>query len=804
MRISPTSNPRLNEPVGFILLTIAVAAILGLISYHPQDPSWNAANAEGSSLNLIGGPGAWFADLTFQWLGLAAWLIPIYVAGLGWIWIRSAERPQPYVRIIGAFLFLFVLCAALGLQADWMLWRGAIHAGGVMGALLGQSLVSALNLTGAALLLFACAVVSLYLMTSFRLAHLSGLKKGSGAKSAKNDGAGLRGRWDAWVTAQREKADLRKGNKRKKKAEPEAAIDDGDGAADEAPWEEDRVAVEAPDPFDDEELDEAPGPRGGPPIIPYETDTEQIPLDIEDAAFEKPPEAVDAGDDDAPWDEVSDDEDFEEEEIDYRVPTTSLLNPPRGRTAYDQDELHAIAQRIQQKFEEFKVGGEVSLITPGPVVTTFEFKPSPGVKYSKIINLSEDLCLALETESILVERIPGKSTVGIEVPNTKREVISLREILESREFREARSPLMVALGKDISGRIKIADLSTMPHLLVAGSTGSGKSVMVNAFIMSILLRATPSEVRFIMVDPKTVELGLYHEIPHLLTPVITDMKKAANALKNAVAEMERRLKLLAEHGVRNIDQFNAKMAKRREMLEREGNADLAKALKNLPYILIIIDELADLMIQEGRQIEESVTRLAQMARAVGIHLVLATQRPSVDVITGLIKANVPARISFRLATRVDSRTILDSMGAEALLGKGDMLFLPPGTARMVRVHGPFVTEEEIEAVVQRWKAQGLPRYENAYLAAPPDEVDSGDDDENLPGFDDPMYRDAVRVVCEMGKASTSTLQRRLRLGYSRAASILDAMEKDGIIGPPNGSRPRELLKPPDWLDNVPD
>ena len=796
MRISPTSNPRLNEPIGFILLTIAVAAILGLISYRPQDPSWNAANAEGSALNLVGGPGAWFADLTFQWLGLAAWLIPAYVAALGWIWIRSADRPQPYVRIVGAVLFLMVLCAALGLQSDWMLWRGAVHAGGVMGSLVGAMLVRSLNLPGAALLLFACGVVSLYLMTSFRLSHLNALRgKGAEDKAGKSSkSGGIRNRWEAWVAARREKAALQK-PKQKKAARRDEPVD----AADPRDYDDEGDAVTASREYEDED---AP-PKSGPPIIPYETDVEQLPLDIEDAAFEKPPEAIDAGDDDAPWDELGGDEDYEEEEIDFRVPTTSLLNPPHGRTAYDQDELHSIAQRIQKKFEEFKVGGEVTLITPGPVVTTFEFKPHPGVKYSKIINLSEDLCLALETESILVERIPGKSTVGIEVPNTRREVISLREILESREFREARSPLTVALGKDISGRIKIADLSTMPHLLVAGSTGSGKSVMVNAFIMSILLRATPAEVRFIMVDPKTVELGLYHEIPHLLTPVITDMKKAANALKNAVSEMERRLKLLAEHGVRNIDQFNAKMGKRREMLEREGNADLAKALKNLPYILIIIDELADLMIQEGRQIEESVTRLAQMARAVGIHLVLATQRPSVDVITGLIKANVPARISFRLATRIDSRTILDSMGAEALLGKGDMLFLPPGTARMVRVHGPFVTEEEIEAVVQRWKAQGLPRYENAYLAAPPDEIET-DDDENLPGFDDPMYREAVKVVCEMGKASTSTLQRRMRLGYSRAASILDAMEKDGIIGPPNGSRPRELLKPPDWLDNVPD
>ncbi|MBI1357147.1 MAG: DNA translocase FtsK [Acidobacteria bacterium] len=818
MRISPTSNPRLNEPVGFVLLTIAVAAILGLISYHPQDPSWNAANASSATQNLVGAPGAWFSDISLQWLGLAAWLLPAYVAALGWIWLRSADKPQPYVRILGAVLFLTTFCAALGLRPDWTLWRGAIRAGGVIGSLLAEQMVSALNLPGAALLLTATGIVSIYLMTSFRLAHLTKLRPETAGKAGKSGGGdqpggglNLRQRWTAWVTSQREKAQLEKPKARKGAPAIEDETDEAEPASlDQGPVDrddlnDDEADVETlPPPALQRKTRGTSGTRATlPPIIPYEVETEDPVEDDEPApAFAKRPEAIE-DDEDAPWEEYAEEEEEEEAEIDYRVPTTSHLHPPHGRTAYDQAELHAIAGRIQAKFEEFKIGGEVSLITPGPVVTTFEFKPSPGVKYSKIINLSEDLCLALETESILVERVPGKSTVGIEVPNSKREVISLREILESREFREARSPLTVALGKDISGRIKIADLASMPHLLVAGSTGSGKSVMVNAFIMSILLRATPAEVRFIMVDPKTVELGLYHEIPHLLTPVITDMKKASNALKNATAEMERRLKLLAEHGVRNIDQFNAKMAKRREMLEREGNADLANALKNLPYILIIIDELADLMILEGRQIEEAITRLAQMARAVGIHLVLATQRPSVDVITGLIKANVPARISFRLATRIDSRTILDSMGAEALLGKGDMLFLPPGTARMVRVHGPFVTEEEIEAVVQRWKAQGKPRYENDYLAAPPDEIE-GPEDEDLPGFDDPMYQDAVRVVCEMGKASTSTLQRRLRLGYSRAASILDAMERDGIIGPPNGSRPRELLKPPDWLDNVPD
>jgi S-DNA-T family DNA segregation ATPase FtsK/SpoIIIE len=335
----------------------------------------------------------------------------------------------------------------------------------------------------------------------------------------------------------------------------------------------------------------------------------------------------------------------------------------------------------------------------------------------------------------------------------------------------------------------------MPHLLIAGSTGAGKSVLVNSIIMSILFKAAPVQVRFVMVDPKTVELGLYVDIPHLLTPVITDMKKASNALKNSTREMERRLKLLAEFGVRNIDQFNEKIEKLDpavyEGVERPGK---------LPYIVIIIDELADLMMLEGRQIEESITRLAQMARAVGIHLILATQRPSVDVITGLIKANIPARISFRLATRVDSRTILDAMGAESLLGRGDMLFLPPASGRMTRLHGPLVTEEEIQAVVRFWKEQGKPDYETAFLAPPDDEA--GEGGANDEGFDDAAYEDAVRVVLEMGKASTSTLQRRLRLGYGRAARILDAMERDGIIGPPDGSRPREVLKRPDWLVEV--
>jgi len=488
----------------------------------------------------------------------------------------------------------------------------------------------------------------------------------------------------------------------------------------------------------------------------------------------------------------------------YRLPTTDLLNEIPVRSAFDEQELKNTASLIKSKFEEFNVFGSVVQINPGPVVTTFEFKPEAGIKYSRITTLTEDLCLGLQAESILIERIPGKPTVGIEVPNTRREVISLRAVIESEEFQQSSSFLTISMGKDINGRIKVAALDSMPHALIAGSTGSGKSVMINSLIMSILYKSTPDEVKMIMVDPKRVELGMYEGIPHLLTPVITDPKKATNALRNAVLEMERRLRLLAEQGARNIDQYNKKIrrlqAEPRSLFDEEEVP--AGEIKPLPYVLILIDELADLMMLEGRNVEESVTRLAQMARAVGMHLVLATQRPSVDVITGIIKANFPARISFRVATRVDSRTILDGMGAEHLLGKGDMLFLPPGSSRFTRVHGAFVTETEINKVVDFWKFQAKPEYDQTYLIAPPSEDGDTEIEDAIPGDQDPMYEEAMRVVLEMGKASTSTLQRRLRLGYGRAARILDMMHRDGIIGPPDGSKPREVLKRPDWMREV--
>jgi S-DNA-T family DNA segregation ATPase FtsK/SpoIIIE len=462
-----------------------------------------------------------------------------------------------------------------------------------------------------------------------------------------------------------------------------------------------------------------------------------------------------------------------------------------------EDELREEAKVLVEKCAEFDVRGQVVQINPGPMVTTFEFKPEAGVKYSRVTGLADDLCLALRAESILIERMPGKSTVGIQVPNHERETIHLRDVIESETFVKARSRLTLSMGKDINGRIVTADLASMPHILIAGSTGSGKSVAINAMIMSLLYRTTPHQVRLILVDPKRVELGMYEGIPHLFTPIITEPKLAANALRNAVREMERRLKLLASRSVRHIDQYNKLFEGSMPSLFDEGEQE-----EPLPYIVIIIDELADLMMLDRANVEESVTRLAQMARAVGIHLILATQRPSVDVITGLIKANIPTRISFRLATKVDSRTILDTNGAEALLGRGDMLFLPPGTSRLMRLHAPYVSEKETAAVVDFWKSQGQAEYVEGFLESPKDEhnaLEGGSEDANE---DDPMFDDAVRLVFEFGKASTSLLQRRLRVGYGRAAHLIDLMERDGLVGAADGPRPRELLKAPNWLHEI--
>ena len=784
--INPTQHKRLNEAAGLVLLSLGLFLWLSLLSYQTQDPSWNTATGAARPLNLTGYAGSYTSDLLLQIFGFTAFLFPILALLLAWKWLRSEIFEAPAVKLIGSAAFLLSTGSLLSFGPDWRLFGGAVRPGGSLGLIAGDYLRTSFNTAGALLLDATVMILSLYLISTFTME-----KFGRWFLPLVNLAARLRDRWVAWRERAAERRQAKLAMRLQKARELQA-----------------RRSAAAPEASGVDKL--GPKPRPRPQPRPELAPLAGTGIEAQPAAGEIP---ICTLDDTPPWEAPAPAPAAAPAAVPaktnqphpvFRLPSTSLLNEPAARSEFDQQELKNIAVRVKSKFEEFNVLGSVVQINPGPVVTTFEFKPDAGIKYSRMTTLTEDLCLGLQAESILIERIPGKPTVGIEVPNTKRDVISLRQILESEEFQSSQSHLTISLGKDINGRIKVAALDSMPHLLIAGSTGAGKSVMINSMIMSILYKSTPDEVRMIMIDPKRLELGLYEGIPHLLTPVITDPKKATNALRNAVLEMERRLRLLAEQGVRSIDQYNKKIRKLREQprsLFEEEEAAPQEELRPLPYVLILIDELADLMMLEGRNVEESVTRLAQMARAVGMHLVLATQRPSVDVITGLIKANFPARISFRVATRVDSRTILDVMGSEHLLGKGDMLFLPPGTSRLIRVHGAFVTEAEINDVVEFWKRQAQPEYDQSFLVAPPTEDAEAETDE-ASGDQDPMYEEALRVVLEMGKASTSTLQRRLRLGYGRAARILDMMHRDGIIGPPDGSKPREVLKRPDWLSEV--
>ncbi|HEY7303544.1 MAG TPA: DNA translocase FtsK 4TM domain-containing protein [Bryobacteraceae bacterium] len=784
--LSPSRHTRLNEAVGILLLLLGLAVSLSLVSYSPADPSWNTANAATRTHNLLGLFGAKWADLLLQIFGISIFLLPVHIWALGWKWVRSAEIESPWFRILGSLALWFCISTACGLMPRHWTIGGTIQPSGILGMILSDFLLARFDLAGAAIITVAAGVIALYFASTFEVSTLMRWLSGPAAKCR-----ALAARWRASRESRRQRAlehAKAKAAERVSRRKPRQA-EQAPKAAEASAFAQVSTADETP-PFKVEPEsvveaeEEIPIRALEQPVIrtqPPEQEEEEGP------AFHEALEPVRLP---------------AKRKRAYKLPSTALLNEIPPGNGYDSFELKEIASRIKSKLEEFNVRGSVVQINPGPVVTTFEYKPEAGIKYSRITTLTEDLCLGLQAESVLIERLPGKPTVGIEAPNTRREVISLRAILESDEFRDSTSRMTIALGKDINGRIKVTALETMPHLLIAGSTGSGKSVMLNAMIMSFLYKATPDEVRMIMVDPKRVELGIYEGIPHLLTPVITEPKKATNALRNAVLEMERRLKLLAAQGVRNIDQYNRKVAQlRQEPRNLFDEAEEDENLKPLPYILILIDELADLMMIERANVEECITRLAQMARAVGMHLVLATQRPSVDVITGLIKANFPSRISFRVATRVDSRTVLDSMGAEHLLGKGDMLFLPPGSSRLTRVHGAFVTEAETNRVVDFWKEQATPEYDETFLLTPPSEEEP-EEGEAFDGEQDPMYEDAVRVVIEMGKASTSTLQRRLRLGYGRAARILDMMQRDGIIGPPDGSKPRDVLKRPDWLREV--
>jgi S-DNA-T family DNA segregation ATPase FtsK/SpoIIIE len=788
---TPTNNRRLNELIGFLLCVSGGLLFLALISYTPLDPSWNSASSVRghAASNWIGIVGAFGADLAMQAFGLGAFLLPLFPFLLGMRWFRSRKVQSPIAKALGSLWLLLFVPALLGLVPGHFRWLHVIPIEGLTGRILGDFLIHYLNLTGAWIVCATIVAVALYLTTAF---SLSALHVWIPTRFAFVNA--LYQRYQDWQTARARKKEQKELEKRRAQkpavattmvsareveSDLPARVPQPAAAVEPAPRrtgiermlaEETVAAPAAPT------LASEPSPVAAQPPVTSRADSGNKPKTTLPRV---------AGT--------------------YKLPPSSLLKRADEQQAIHEDELKHLAVVLTEKFAEFDVHGQVSQINPGPVVTTFEFKPDAGIKYSRVTNLSDDLCLALRAESILIERMAGKSTVGIQVPNREREIIWLREGIESPDFIGARSKLVLSMGKDINGRLVTADLATMPHLLIAGSTGTGKSVAINAMIMSMLYKATPNDVRLILVDPKRLELGVYEDVPHLYTPIIKEPKLAANALRNAVREMERRLKVLAEKGVRNLDQYN-------KLFDEDGTPSLFQEGDEeegpLPRIVIIIDELADLMMLDQGNVEESITRLAQMARAVGIHLVLATQRPSVDVITGLIKANFPARISFRVATKVDSRTILDANGAESLLGRGDMLYLPSGSARVHRLHAPLVTEKEIAAVVEFWKQQGTAQYQEAFLSAPKEERSeiAGEPGsaggEEVESENDPLYEDAVRLVVEFGKASTSLLQRRLRIGYGRAAHLIDLMEQDGIVGAADGPKPREVLKRPDWISEV--
>jgi len=786
--LTPTDNKRLNELIGFLFIILAVLVALSLISYSPHDVAFNvsAPPADGPlAHNWIGPVGAYGADILFQVFGFAAFLLPVAILILGWKWFRSHFINSQLATIFGYMLLLLSLPSLLSLW-HFPEVRG-LPPGGMLGSLLSGSLQAGFNFWGASLIAFAFFLTSLFMTTSFSFAGTHAWAKSTKGPLGAVEKLGLlqkvQARWDDWRDRREQERNRRRVEETRISGRKPVNQFGGNAASSETQGSI-QLADES-DIFDTEEKEEPP------------RDSRKVPILFLDSEKKEKVSAKKAGD-----------PKIAKGNTHYKLPSVSLLREGERSQKIDEDELKIRARAIEDKCLEFDIHGRVTQINPGPVVTTFEFKPDAGIKYSRIIGLTEDLCLALQAESILIERIPGKSTIGIEVPNINRQTIALREIIEAPEFINSPSKLTLAMGRDLHGRMRVTDLAAMPHLLIAGSTGTGKSVFINSLMMSILYKASPDDVKMVLVDPKRLELNLYENIPHLIAPVVTDPKVASNVLRNATREMENRLKLLAQRGVRNIDQYNRTFQKT-QSLSLFDNVEESEH-KPLPYLVIVIDELADLMMVDTNNVEESITRLAQMARAVGIHLILATQRPSVDVITGLIKANFPARISFRVASKVDSRTILDSNGSESLLGKGDMLYLPAGSARLHRIHGPLVSEDEITAVCDFWREQAQAKYNEELLAAPKDEnAEVGDGDTVGEGdaaeeVDDDLYQDAVRVVCEMGRASTSTLQRRLRIGYGRAARLIDLMEKDGIVGPPDGTKPREVLKGRNWMKEFDD
>ncbi len=737
------------EVMVFASLIIAIFLFLALFTYHPDDPGWSHSVTVHEVHNGAGTVGAWIADIILYVFGYFGYLFSILILISGWRLLQSRYKNESFnglllsIRALGVILSIFGGCgiAWMHFYAGNILPYEVKGAGGLLGDVVGSFLLSTTGKIGSTLLMLASFIIGLTLYTGLSW-FLFMDSTGRYTLNIINVSRNRLASFNDWAAGRRVKKDREQNYKQEQ---------------------------------------EIIGHRIPPKIEPIRHEVEigiRAIKEKQENLFEPLSETI--------------------------LPPLNLLDePPPKKTQYSKEALEAISRQVELKLKDFGVSVEVVAVHPGPVITRFELNPAPGVKGSQIINLSKDLARSLAVISVrVVDVIPGKPYIGLEIPNENRELVTLGEILNTKEYESVKSPMVLALGKDISGKPVVTDLGKMPHLLVAGTTGSGKSVALNAMILSLLYKATAMEVRLIMIDPKMLELSVYEGIPNLLAPVVTDMKEAANALRWCVAEMERRYKLMSELGVRNITGYNKKVS---DAID-SGNPipdptykpisedDEKRYLEKLPFVIVIIDELADMMMTVGKKVEELIARLAQKARAAGVHLILATQRPSVDVITGLIKANVPTRIAFQVSSKIDSRTILDQMGAEQLLGHGDMLYLSPGTSLPERVHGAFVSDEEVHKVVNDLKSRGIPEYVDEILRGPSDGGANA-----IPGLDissddmDPLYDEAVRIVTETRKASISYIQRRLKVGYNRAARIVEEMENSGLVGPLESNGSREVL-----------
>jgi DNA segregation ATPase FtsK/SpoIIIE, S-DNA-T family len=741
----------LRESAFWVLAGLSVILLLALLSYSPVDPGFSVASDTDTVTNRMGPAGAWFADVSFVLFGVSAYLFPLLVLIAGVFLFRSEQLPERAAMIWRGVGFVLTIATSSGLAT---LHFGSTEmretAGGILGQLVGHGLEYGLGLLGATVLLLVLWLAAVSVATGVSWVAIMD-------RTGRAVYLGIAGLNEWLVEARIWLAGRRAKQQRQEIVSRVRAKPKAGAPRIEPVLEKIEISPRASDRLERER---------------------QVPL------FE-PPQS-------------------------NELPALSLLdNAPPREGGYSAEALEAMSRLVELKLGDFGVEAEVVAVHPGPVVTRFELKPAAGVKSSQISNLAKDLARSLATVSVrVVEIIPGKPYVGLEIPNEVREIVALGEIIKSQAYDELKSPLTLALGKDIGGAPVVADLARMPHLLIAGTTGSGKSVGLNAMVLSLLYKSTPEHVRLIMIDPKMLELSVYEGIPHLLAPVVTDMKQAANALRWCVAEMERRYALMAGLGVRHLSTYNRKVTEAIEAgkplldptFEPELEGETAPELQTLPFIVVIIDELADMMMMVGKKVEELIARLAQKARASGIHMIVATQRPSVDVITGLIKANIPCRIAFQVSAKVDSRTILDQIGAEHLLGHGDMLYLPSGTSMPFRVHGAFVSDNEVHTVVKALRASGKPSYIDNVLDGPAGDVlglePAAAAPGELDGEQDPLYDQAVRIVTETRKASISGIQRRLKIGYNRAARMVETMEEAGIVGRLQTNGFREVLAPP--------